>query len=183
MKYILYILLKTFKVYYTSIRSARYVFVFLQSKFLKEKRSGFQSEFGVSIQWLEHDENTTKFDFDFGPFLITRWGPTAGVLAVEFNCGFWQTKKIWLFLQKANFMNSKKYNFLYLWDIHDNKIVRNISIRIYSRNLSNNKLRKKIIDLECENTLLNNQLQTLSVLEQNIFTLIEINQKLAEFNK
>ena len=80
-------------------------------------------------------------------------------------------------------MNSKKYNFLYLWDIHDNKIVRNISIRIYSRNLSNNKLRKKIIDLECENTLLNNQLQNQSVLEQNIFTLIEINQKLAEFNK
>ena len=47
MKYILYILLKKFKVYYTSIRSARYVFVFLQSKFLKEKSSGFQSEFGV----------------------------------------------------------------------------------------------------------------------------------------
>ena len=47
--YIIYTI-KKFKVYYTSIRSARYVFVFLQSKFLKEKRSGFQSEFGVSIQ-------------------------------------------------------------------------------------------------------------------------------------
>ena len=47
MNYILYILLKKFKVYYTSIRSARYVFVFLQSKFLKEKSSGFQSEFRI----------------------------------------------------------------------------------------------------------------------------------------
>ena len=79
-------------------------------------------------------------------------------------------------------MNSKKYN-VYLLEICKNKIVRNISIRIFSRNLSNNKLRKKIIDLECENTLLNNQLQNQSVLEQNIFTLIETNQKLAEFNK
>ena len=45
MNYILYILLKKFKVYYTSIRSARYVFVFLQSKFLKEKRSGMSRGF------------------------------------------------------------------------------------------------------------------------------------------
>ena len=36
---------KKFKVYYTSIRSARYVFVFLQSKFLKEKRSGMSRGF------------------------------------------------------------------------------------------------------------------------------------------
>jgi hypothetical protein len=58
-----------------------------------------------------------------------------------------------------------------------------MSTRISLRNLSNDKLRQKIINLECENTLLNNQLQKQSVLEQKIFTLEESNRSLREFNK
>jgi predicted transcriptional regulator len=58
-----------------------------------------------------------------------------------------------------------------------------MSTRISLRNLSNDKLRQKIINLECENTLLNNQLQKQSVLEQKIFTLEESNRSLRELNK